>query len=397
MSKPIKFLLIGTLCLVFLLGGFIGGYLMNADYAGAPVKYAEVKDQSEGILDLMGREALEPPSETSATIGAIDGILKSGGDKYARYLPAEKFTAYTEQMEGAFGGMGVVLEEKDGTVGVVQVYKNTPASREGVKKGDYFYTINGVSRETWTMEEVRKRVKGEPGTKVKLTMMRPYKKGDVMNMRYPLGVPYNITITRAIIEVPNTESSLMQGDIGYIRLFEFNRRSTDEVKREITSLTKKGAKKFILDLRDNPGGDLQEAVGVASLFIKEGPIVKIESRVDGTQILNASGVYTTGAPLVVLIDENSASASEIVSGALLDYKRAKLVGMKTYGKGSVQTQFDYADGAVLFTTAHYLTPKSRVINGVGNTPDIVVPMALDLQADPKTDLQLQAAIKELRK
>lgn len=370
---------------------------MNAEYTGAPVKYADVKDQSEGILDLMGREALDPPSETSATIGAIDGILKSGGDKYARYLPAEKFSEYTEQMEGAFGGMGVVLEEKDGTVGIVQVYKNTPASREGVKKGDYFYTINGVSREAWTIEEVRKRVKGEPGTKVKLTMMRPYKKGDVMNMRYPLGVPYNITITRDVIEVPNTEASLMQGDIGYIRLFEFNRRSTDEVKREIQSLTKKGAKKFILDLRDNPGGDLQEAVGVASLFIKEGPIVKIESRVEGMQILNASGVYITGAPLVVLVDENSASASEIVSGALLDYKRAKLVGMKTYGKGSVQTQFDYADGAVLFTTAHYLTPKGRVINGIGNTPDIIVPMALDMQADPKTDLQLQAAIKELRK
>lgn len=395
MGRNFKVFIAAALCIVFLLSGFVGGFVLHSRMNIQPVEKTEMEKQIDAVMKLMARDALEPSSETSATIGAIDGILKSNGDKYARYLPPTKFEQYTEQMEGQFGGMGVVLDVRDDTVAVLQVYENTPAEKAGVKKGDYFYAVDGETNEKWTVEEIQKRVKGKPGTKVKLTMMRPYKKGDTMNMRYPLGVPYDVTITRAVIETPISEASMKTGDIGYIRLFEFNRRATEEVVDQFTKLEKQGAKKFILDLRDNPGGDLSQAVGVSSLFIKDGPIVHIETRTSGKESLYATGEYLTDAPLVVLVDENSASASEIVSGALQDYKRAKLVGMKTYGKGSVQTQFEFGKGAVLFTTAHYLTPEGRVINNIGNSPDIEVPMSLDKQGNDKTDLQLQAAIKEL--
>jgi carboxyl-terminal processing protease len=217
--------------------------------------------------------------------------------------------------------------------------------------------------------------------------------------KYVLGDPYNVSLKRDKIESPNTETRMLTGKVGYVRLFEFNRKATDELRREYEALIKRGAKSLILDLRENPGGDLQEAIGVSSLFIKSGAIVQVESRkMTRPETLDSTGeTLSKDLPLVCLVDANSASASEIVSGALKDYKRGILVGATTFGKGSVQTQLPYKDGAIFMTTAHYLTAKGRTIDKVGNVPDIVVEMPVDKQAEFSTDLQLQRALTEAQK
>jgi carboxyl-terminal processing protease len=345
----------------------------------------------------MQEAALEPPSETTATAGAINGLLKSNGDRYARYLPPTSLETYSQDMAGEFGGIGVALAEKNDTVYVVQVYENTPASKAGIQPDDYFYEVDGTASDTWTSQDLQTKVRGKIGTKVKITLLRPYKEDEMPDdSKYILGKPYTVTLTREAIESPNTKTEMLGNKVGYVRLYEFNQKATSELTREYEALIKKGATSLILDLRENPGGDLQEAIGVSSLFIKSGPIVQIESRESKKpELLDATGkTLSKELPVVCLVDANSASASEIVSGALQDYTRATLVGTVTFGKGSVQTQFPYNDGAVFMTTAHYLTAKGRPINGIGNTPDIEVPMDITKQADAKTDIQLQRAISE---
>jgi carboxyl-terminal processing protease len=210
--------------------------------------------------------------------------------------------------------------------------------------------------------------------------------------------PFTVTLTRDIIDFPNIDSRIESGDVGYIRLGQFNGQATADLEAEIEKLKNEGARSFVLDLRDNPGGALDQAVTVSSLFIDDGIIVRVDERNKPETEYRTQGKKITDAPLVVLINGNSASASEIVGGALQDYGRAKLVGEKSFGKGSVQTIKELSfGGAVKFTTAHYLTPKKRVINGKGLTPDVVVEMDAAKQADPETDTQLKRAIAEAKK
>jgi len=397
MPRSLKYLIVVGIVIVGILGGFLGGFLMTAQF-GVAKQSSELSSGVEAVFKLMQEEALNPPAETTATIGAINGLLQSNGDRYARYLPADDFKNYNESMEGSFGGIGVVLAEENGNVKIAQVYEDTPASRGGLEKGDWFYAVDGIEQDSWTVADIQRLVKGEPGTEVEITFARPYTEEDTMNMRYPLGVPYTVTLERAIIQVPITKTELYGGDIGYIRLFEFNRISGDAVRSDIAELKKQGAKRFILDLRDNPGGDLSQAVSVASIFITEGIIVKVESRVSGERSFKVSdSTMLPDEALVILIDENSASASEIVAGAIKDYERGTLVGMTTFGKGSVQSQLAYKDGAILLTTAHYLSPKGNAIDDVGVSPDVEISMPLSGQKEFDTDIQLQEAIKVLEK
>jgi carboxyl-terminal processing protease len=244
-----------------------------------------------------------------------------------------------------------------------------------------------VKRAKWTSEEVVKRVRGEAGTKVKLVMSRPVKDGAGV----PADVPFEIV--REKITYPNIKSEKI-GDVGYIRLGQFNAKAAADIKKAVEDLTKQGAKGFVLDLRDDPGGLLDQAVDVSSLFIADGAIVRVDERNKPEQVLNATGNKITDAPMAVLINGDSASASEIAAGALQDYGRAVLVGEKSFGKGSVQTIEELPDvGAVKFTIAHYLTPKKRVINGIGLTPDVIVIMDREKQMERKTDAQLQKALE----
>lgn len=394
MNKGLKAVFAVAVAVIIACGGFLGGFVMGRSgtfidsvVPEASASTSKLDSRLNEVRQLLQKEALNPPSETSATAGVIQGLLDATGDKYAMYFDKRHFQYFSEESAGEFGGIGVVLGEKDGSTYIVEVYKGSPASKAGIKIGDIFHTIDGVTRAKWTSDEVVKRVRGEKGTTVKLVMVRPAK--DAAKPAEKLA----FTVTRDLITVPNVVAE-MKGDVGYIRLGQFNAKSADEIRAEIGKLDKKGAKSFVLDLRDNPGGLLEQAVDVSSLFVSSGVIVKVEERGKLPVELRATGEVATGKPLVVLINENSASASEIFAGAMQDYGRAKLVGIKSFGKGSVQTieQLSFG-GAVKFTTAHYLTPKDRAINGKGLTPDVVVKMDAEKQADAKTDIQLAKALE----
>jgi carboxyl-terminal processing protease len=395
-----------TVALVVIVGstGFLGGYVFaNASAVpfGLSTPAADSGTLSKRVSEverMLKRRALNPPEETSATAGAIQGLLGASGDKYGLYFDEDRFKYFNEDSMGEFGGIGVVLGEKEQGSFVVEVFKGTPAEKAGIKPGDIFAAIDGERRDRWTTEEVVKLVRGKEGTDVELVLLRPDEDGDLPTGHPGAPAPEEVTftVTRAMIELPNIEAEL-KGDVGYVRVSQFNGKTAEEITREIDDLAGKGAKSFVLDLRDNPGGLLQEAVDVASLFVDSGAIVHIEERGTDLKTLRAKGGKLTGAPLVLLVNGNSASASEIVAGALQDHERAKIVGEKTFGKGSVQTieQLSFG-GAVKFTTAHYLTPKKRVIDGKGVEPDTVVEMEREKQAEEETDTQLQKALEIAR-
>jgi len=397
MNNAMKIVLAAVLTVIVGSVGFIGGFAVARTPSAVPALDTpadsdRLNARISEVNELLQDEALNPPSETSATAGAIQGLVESGGDKYATYFDQKHLDYFNEDMAGEFGGIGVVLGERDGTAYVVEVYDSTPASKAGIKSGDIFMQVDAVRREKWTTDEVVKRVRGKAGTNVKLTLLRPAKASDSSSMPPAPGKEYTVNVKRAVITLPNIESEL-KGDVGYIRLGQFNAKATDDIAAAVKALEKKGAKAFVLDLRDNPGGALQEAVGVSSLFVPRGVVVRVDERGKDPVEYRTSAAQITKAPLTVLINENSASASEIVGGALQDYDRAKLVGVKSFGKGSVQNIETLSfGGAVKFTTAHYLTPRNRAIDGIGLTPDVVVKMDAEKQADEKTDIQLKRAL-----
>ncbi len=399
MRTSTKVILAIALCVIVASFGFIAGFATShivpdpvAIANGANSSGSSVGSAVDQVRKLLDERALEPPSESSATAGAINGLLESNGDKYGMYFDAKHYKAFNEDTMGSFGGIGVALgQNKDGKAYVVEVYDNTPAQRAGIKQGDIFVGVDGVKRDKWTTEEVVKRVRGEEGTTVTVVMQRPAKDDG--------GEPTEVTfkLTRAKIDYPNVKSEMF-GNVGYIRVGQFNMKAAEEIAKAVEDLTKKGAKALVLDLRDNPGGLLDEAVDVSSLFIQDGVIVRVDERDKPEQTEVANGNKITDLPMVVLINNNSASASEITAGALQDYGRAVLLGEKSFGKGSVQTIEELPGGtAVKFTIAHYLTPKSRVINNVGLTPDVIIPMDPMKEMDKKTDVQLQQAIELAKK
>jgi carboxyl-terminal processing protease len=400
MNSVAKVILAVMVAVIIAASAFIGGFIVSrATYvpfaldSGGGISLSKdetVGDYVNEVNRLLQKEALEPPSETSATAAAVEALLGANGDKYGTYFDKKHYEYFNEDMAGEFGGIGVLLGEKEGTSYVVEVYKDTPAARAGIKGGDLFSVIGDVSRQKWTNEEVVKRVRGKEGTKVKLTMIRP---GDNPHQ----DKRYTVNLTREMIQYPNVDSKIKNGNVGYIRMGQFNAQATDDIRDAVKELEGKGAKSFVLDLRDNPGGALDQAVGVSSLFQPSGVVVRVEERGKDPIEYRTTADKITDAPLVVLVNGNSASASEIVAGALQDYKRATLVGEKSFGKGSVQTVKETSfGGAVKFTIAHYLTPKNRVINGKGVTPEVVVKMKPENQAKDKTDTQLQRALEEAK-
>jgi carboxyl-terminal processing protease len=382
---------------------FVGGFAVSqivfiADNTRA-AQNAQLTTELSEMFNLMQREALDPPSETTATIGALNGLLRSNDDHYARFLPEEELQRYEESMAGAFGGIGVLLSEDEGTTFVAQVYEDTPAERAGIQEGDFFYGVDGETRNDWTTSELSSRVRGEVGTDVELTMVRPWDE-EVMptSMEHHLGEPFTIQVTRDIIQAPVTEVKTFDDNVGCVRLFDFNLRAADELYTDIEGLIAEGAESLILDLRSNPGGDLNQAIAVASLFIESGPIVQIEEagRTEPIILSVRGQQISRQLPLVVLVNGNSASASEIVAAAVQDHERGTVVGVDTFGKGSVQTQIPFRSGAAFMTTAQYLSAHGRVIEEIGVAPDYEVEMSLADGADEETDLQLHAAIDQAK-
>lgn len=380
----------GLLAILLLVGAFAGGVAFDRirrigsvlSSAQSASSVASAVGEVAGIIE---EKALTPSSETSLTTAAINGMLESLEDSYAVYYDAAHYQYLQEQNSGTFDGIGVTITSVDGKVVVVSVLEGSPAEKAGIKANDVIVSIDGETQDAWDVDDVVLRIRGEEGTSVTLGIQR---EGE-SSLR-------TFTVTRAAIDVPNVESELLESDIGYISLYTFNEQSANDVRSAIEDLSQQGAKGFILDLRDNPGGLLTAAVDVSSLFVDSGVIVRVEDRDGVAKEYQATGEAATDAPLVVLINGNSASASEIVSGALQDYGRATLVGERSYGKGSVQEIEELTSGgAIKLTVAHYVTPKNRVIDKIGLTPDVVVEMDAALAADHATDTQLQRAIEVL--
>ncbi len=304
------------------------------------------------------------PSGNEVTYAAIRGLVRALGDPFTSFLDPETSKIMSSDMSGTFEGIGAQVEQaENGGVRLVHIFPGSPAEKAKLKDGDIIIKVDGKDITGLTLLEQVSKIRGPAGSKVVLTVIR---KG--------VRDPFDITVIRGKIEIPIVEYR-MEGNIGYIKFSEFNALGTDKVRAALQALEKKHPKGLILDLRDNPGGYLHIAIGVASQFLPKGKVVLIERKKNGEEKVYKAegGGLATNIPLVVLVNRGSASASEIVAGALQDHKRAILIGERTFGKGSVQQPFDLRDGSELrVTIAHWLTPNGREIHMKGINPDIAV-------------------------
>lgn len=372
---------LGCLLAVVLVSGLVlvsyqAGLRQRDPTADLPPEFATLAD----LYDRLRREAVRVPDDADLAQGAVEGMLDALGDPHAAYYDAEHFAAFNQMLEGAVFGVGIQIEDGDEGIIVVKVLESTPAADAGVVAGERIVSVDGQDVQALPTEHVVALITGEPGTPVTIG----FEGG-------PTG-PRELRMTRAEIQLPYVESRL-EGGLGYIEVAQFSDRVGARVRQAAADLTARGARGIVLDLRSNPGGLLREAIDVASVFIEDGVIVTVRSRSDGDargdteEVYEAEGDALDELPLVVLVDGWSASASEIVAGAIQDLNRGEVVGQQTYGKGTVQTvQILDEGGGVKFTTAEYLTPSGDSIEGVGVVPDREV-------ADP--DAQLATARETL--
>jgi len=350
--------------------GFVGALALFPAAHGAPSVLSAYRE-----LDLFGdafervRANYVREVEDSELINsAINGMVSSL-DPHSSYMDPKEFSDMQVQTRGEFGGLGLEVTQEDGLVKVVTPIDETPASRAGLKTGDFISAIDGISIQGMPLNEAVSRMRGPENSKVTLTILRAGEKR-----------PLEVTLTRAVIRVESVKFE-RKGDIGYIRISSFSEKTDAGVKRAIAELKKTIGpgliRGYVIDLRNDPGGLLDQAIAVTDNFLPTGEVVSTRGRrADDTQRYNArQGDLADGKPIVVLINEGSASASEIVAGALQDHKRATVVGVTSFGKGSVQTIIPLGGqrgGALRLTTAKYYTPSGRSIQATGITPDIAV-------------------------
>jgi carboxyl-terminal processing protease len=329
------------------------------------------------------------PAEANVTYGAIKGSLAVLNDPYTLFLEPEPAAKEKEDLEGQFGGIGAfVRQDEEGNI-ILEPIRDQPAEVAGLLKDDILIAIDGkaISPEM-TVEEIVRIIRGEVGTTVVLTLRRQ-----------GVAEPIEITVTRAIIETPSVTWRVLEEDptIGYVQLTAFTERSNDELNEAFDELAAQGVKSYIFDLRGNGGGLLEAAVDIASQFLKEGVVVREDRQNEGERVYDVrGGGKAPDQPLVVLVNGGTASASEIVAGALQDYDRATLIGERTFGKGSVQLIYELSDRSRLHVTvAKWFTPNNNAIDGTGLTPDVEVLFSEEDQATGN-DPQLNRAISFLR-
>ena len=309
---------------------------------------------------------VRPVQDSELVNNAIDGMV-SGLDPHSSYMDAKTFADMQIQTKGEFGGLGLEVTMEDGLVKVISPIDDTPAAKAGLKTGDFIAAINSVPIRGMALTEAIEKMRGPNGTKVSLTILRPNAKK-----------PFDVALTRAVIRVDSVKYR-REGDVGYIRISAFNERTASGLEKALRDLKAQiggGIKGYVIDLRNDPGGLLDQAVMVSDDFLDAGEIVSTRGRrADDTQRYNARGGDLTGGKrLVVLINAGTASASEIVAGALQDHKRATVMGMTSFGKGSVQTVIPLGQGggALRLTTARYYTPSGHSIQATGIIPDVAV-------------------------
>ena len=314
--------------------------------------------------------------------GSLKGMVNSLGDPYSVYLDPKMYSELMLETKGSFGGVGIVLGVKDKQLTVVAPIEGTPAETAGILSGDLIVKIDGQDTKDMALDEAVGKIRGKEGSKVTLTIQRTGQEGE------------EYSLTRATIVLKSVSGKILENGIGYIRLSMFSETTGNDFTQKMSELTEQGMTSLILDLRNNPGGLIGESVKVARLLVPQGPIVSVIGK-DGERETSQSYLEKTPSPLVVLINGGSASASEIVAGAIQDTGAGKLIGVKTFGKGSVQRIIPLdKDSAVKITIAEYHTPKDRSIHGKGIEPDIVVEMPKD--KDAKSDPQLDKAIEVLK-
>ncbi|MGC1357276.1 MAG: S41 family peptidase [Xanthobacteraceae bacterium] len=345
------------------------------------------------VFERVRADYVEKPDDAKLVESAINGML-AGLDPHSSYMDPKSFRDMQVQTRGEFGGLGIEVTMEDGLVKVVAPIDDTPAAKAGVMANDIITKLDDEQVQGLTLNQAVEKMRGPVNTKIKLTIMR---KGQ--------DKPIEVSIVRDVIRVKSVRSHSEGEDVGYIRVTQFNEQTTDGLKKAISDLTNQlGAEKvkgFVLDLRNNPGGLLDQAISVSDAFLDKGEIVSTRGRnAEETQRFNARpGDLTKGKPLIVLINGGSASASEIVAGALQDHKRATLVGTRSFGKGSVQTiiPLGAGNGALRLTTARYYTPSGRSIQAKGITPDIEVlqdvPDDLKARTDTKGEASLRGHLK----
>ncbi|MCL5017221.1 MAG: S41 family peptidase [Patescibacteria group bacterium] len=320
--------------------------------------------------------------------GAIDGLVNSTGDPHTVFMRPDDYKKFEQDIAGEFGGIGAELEVKDNYVVVLAPLDNTPASRGGIKAGDKILAVDGKPLSKPDANEAVKVIRGAVGTKVTLTLLSD---GDTK--------PHDITLTRATIETPTVKWSIKDKDIAYIQLFSFNEQSPYLFYKAAMEIMSSGAKGMVLDLRDDPGGYLEAAVNISGWFFDKGtPVVSERFRNGSETKFTANGTAAfKNMPMVVLVNQGSASASEILAGALRDDRNVKLVGETTFGKGTVQDLEPLKDGSqIKMTIAQWVMPKGGIIEKNGLKPDIEVKIT-DADAAAKNDVQLNAALQEVQK
>ena len=340
------------------------------------------------VLEKINKEYVDEINQSEGMDSAINGLLQSL-DPYSAYMSPEIFNEMQTETSGEFGGLGIEVSMESGLVKVISPIDDTPASKAGIKAGDYIVKIDNVQVQGKSLSEAVDLMRGPVGSGIELTIRR-------------IGTKKALTfnIVREIIQIKSVKADLLQKNIGYIRLTSFNENSGDQIKKEIKKLEEnKKVKAYILDLRNNPGGLLSQAIRISDFFLNNGEIVSTKSRKvsENRKWFAKKGDLTNGKTLVVLINYGSASASEIVAGALKDHKRAILLGENSFGKGSVQSIIPLKnEGAIRLTVAKYYLPSGKSISEVGVSPDIEVSEdSDDFKIKTKTDNQLNYAIKLL--
>jgi carboxyl-terminal processing protease len=324
-----------------------------------PVVFGESAEQVTEVRDLLEKYHLSKPTDDELKSNVIDDMVKSLNDPYTEYFDQEEWNSFNSALEQTFVGIGIVMEENNGIAHVQDVIAGSPAQTAGLQPGDVLKSADGQALTNKSMEDIQSMIKGKEGTKVVVGIVRD-------------GKPLTFSIVRKSIQIPIVTTRVLGNGVGYISLSGFTSDSGNQFKQQLSSLEQKGISSLVVDLRDNGGGYVNAAQEIASLFVKDGVLAHMNDRDGVDHPLEVKGSVKP-YPVVILVNSNTASASELLSGALQDYGVAKLVGTRTYGKGVVQSIVPVQSGGVLkVTIEEYFTPKGRKVNKVGLVPDLAL-------------------------
>jgi carboxyl-terminal processing protease len=373
---------------ILLIAFFLNSLIITSTTLSAENNIYKKIDLFGEVLKKINEEYVDEINQSDSMDSAINGLLQSL-DPYSAYMPPEIFNEMQTETSGEFGGLGIEVGMEAGVVKVISPIDDTPASRAGIKAGDYIVKIENIQVQGKSLSEAVDLMRGPVGSSIELTVRRKGKKKAL-----------TFNIVREIIEIQSVKSDLLENNIGYIRLTSFNENSSEQIKDKIKDLEKnQNVNAYILDLRNNPGGLLSQAIKISDFFLDNGQIVSTKSRKasENRKWFAKKGDLTNAKTLVVLINYGSASASEIVAGALKDHKRAIILGENSYGKGSVQSIIPLKNkGAIRLTIAKYYLPSGKSISEIGVSPDIEVnEEGEEFRIKTETDNQLKYAIKLL--